>query len=106
MNGPYFILLDNASIHKTKAVRALVHELGVELVYNVAYSPWFNGIETYWSQAKRIYRDIGTKTLIRGERRDLEAEARRATQCVTDYVTKRCAEGGLNAIRRIGSQPH
>lgn len=47
------ILLDNCSIHKTKTAMKRAKELNIELLFNVPYSPWFNGIELVWAMAKK-----------------------------------------------------
>ena len=98
---PFFILTDNASIHKTKIVKERLAELGIPLVLNVAYCPDLNGIESFWAASKRIYRAIGTQVLLRGRKRDLEAEAREANARVSDLVAVKCARDGLRAIDAI-----
>lgn len=52
----FVLFLDNASIHRSKRVKAICEERGIPLVFNVAYRPDFNGIEGVWGYAKRIYR--------------------------------------------------
>jgi transposase len=52
---PLTIILDNASIHKSKEVVALQEELksqGVEFYFLPAYSPELNRIELLWHQMK------------------------------------------------------
>ena len=93
--GPYFLFLDNCSIHLTNDVRQQAAKLKVPLVFNVPYSPWFNGIEHFWAQSKRIYKKIGTRTLLSGEKRDLFKEARLSVDAVDDAVAQRCARSGL-----------
>ena len=55
--GDAVVLLDNAKIHKTNALRHIVDQKGINLVYNVPYQPQFNGIELFWGQAKKLFRD-------------------------------------------------
>lgn len=52
----FVLFLDNASIHRSKRVKAICEERGIPLVFNIAYRPDFNGIEGVWGYAKRIYR--------------------------------------------------
>lgn len=53
---PFTLLLDNASIHKTKAVQEYAKKARITIAYNVPYSPWFNGIEDYWGLVKSRFR--------------------------------------------------
>jgi hypothetical protein len=50
------VLLDNASIHKTRAVKAFALANGITLIYNLPYRPDLNGIEFFWAQCKAKYR--------------------------------------------------
>jgi len=50
--GHLFVLMDNASIHTTLKLRAWCLENEVTPLWNVPYTPQFDGIEEYWAQAK------------------------------------------------------
>lgn len=56
--GRLTILLDNASIHKTRRVKELCRELKIDIIYNVPYCPQFNGIEHVWAMAKAKYKTM------------------------------------------------
>ena len=43
------ILLDNASIHRTLIVKEYCARNKIAIAFNVAYAPWFNGIEEVWA---------------------------------------------------------
>lgn len=49
------LVLDNYSIHKTKAVRDFVNEHAdrLRLVFLPTYSPWLNPIELFWRHLKK-----------------------------------------------------
>lgn len=49
------ILLDNASIHKSKELQVLAEARGWVLLFTPPYSPWFNPIEGVFSVVKRHY---------------------------------------------------
>ena len=52
--GKLTVLLDNASIHKTKALSAFVaHETRLSVVYLPSYSPELNPIELIWAYVKQ-----------------------------------------------------
>ena len=47
-----YLILDNAAIHKRRALQLLVALSGVELVFLPPYSPGLNTIEEFWSACK------------------------------------------------------
>lgn len=49
------LLVDNLSVHRTKAVRELATKLGIELVYNGTYSSSYMPIERLWAWAKQRF---------------------------------------------------
>jgi len=54
------IFMDNLSVHKTFKVRETMRKLNMIPIYNVPYSPDYNGIESYFFLVKQIYK----KTLL------------------------------------------
>jgi hypothetical protein len=52
--------MDNLSVHKTKEVRDCCQKHNILEIFNVPYSPEFNGIECYFSLVKGEYK----KTLL------------------------------------------
>ncbi len=52
------LLLDNCSIHKTKAVAELCRGKGCELRFTPPYCPWYNPVEFCFSEIKRRYRPM------------------------------------------------
>jgi transposase len=54
------VLLDNASIHKSKAVKEAFDRMGLSQVFTAPYSPEWNPVELYFSEIKRQYRQIFT----------------------------------------------
>ena len=95
------VILDNASIHKTRVVKDWAAGNDVQLIWNVPYAPWFNGIEEYWAEAKRVFRHMGTKSLIKTGQRDLWEEAHAAILAVPDENARKYAKRGLTAINSI-----
>lgn len=51
-----YLVMDNAPIHKTEYIHALVKGRGYVPVFLPPYSPFLNPIEEFWSQMKRIFR--------------------------------------------------
>jgi len=52
------LILDNCSIHKTIAVKALCCSKGSQLRFIPPYCPWYNPVEFCFSEIKRAYRPI------------------------------------------------
>jgi transposase len=50
------VIMDNASIHKSKEIRELIEKAGCHLVFLPAYSPDLNPIEHSWSHVKQKIR--------------------------------------------------
>ena len=55
------IVLDNASIHKSKELERIVKEAKCELLFLPTYSPDLNPIENMWSKIKQIIRKLQYK---------------------------------------------
>jgi len=50
------ILIDNCSIHRAKKVADYMKSANYVPLWNVPYSPQYNGIELVWASAKRKFR--------------------------------------------------
>lgn len=55
------IILDNASIHRTKILKDLFLLKHIELRYTPPYSPWYNPVEFCFSEIKAKYRPLRLK---------------------------------------------
>jgi len=62
----FAIFMDNLQVHKTKEVLETCKRLKVRPIFNVPYSPDFNGIETYFSLIKGEYKKLILERLIKG----------------------------------------
>lgn len=56
-----FVILDNASIHKSDEIYDIAEEFGINIVYLPPYSPDLNPIEKVWANFKNILRRIRHK---------------------------------------------
>ena len=50
------LFMDNLAVHRSNRARAKMTELGIEPVFNLAYSPDFNPIEFCFSHVKRLFK--------------------------------------------------
>ena len=55
------VIMDNASIHKSKKVEKLIEKAGCVLKFLPPYSPDFNPIENYWAVMKNNVKKIRHK---------------------------------------------
>ena len=54
------LVMDNLSVHKDVAVRAMLDQAGVTVIFLPPYSPEYNPIEKVWSKLKDILRRADT----------------------------------------------
>ena len=50
--------LNNLSVHKTNLSKETFRELQITAIFNIPYSPQFNGIESYFSILKNEYKNL------------------------------------------------
>lgn len=60
--GIKYVIMDNLSVHKTKEVREVLEEFGIEAIYTPPYSPECNAIEEAISKVKNEIRSNREKT--------------------------------------------
>ena len=48
-----FVVMDNASFHKSQKTRALIESVGCKVIFLPPYSPDLNPIEKFWANMKR-----------------------------------------------------
>ena len=95
----FAIFMDNLQVHKTKDVLETCKRLKARPIFNVPYSPDFNGIETYFSLLKGEYKKLILEKLIKGIKIDSSSMIVQSIQKVDKEKAKRCVTGGLNRIR-------
>lgn len=57
------LVLDNLSVHKTRAVRAALDQAGISYRYLPAYSPDFNPMEPCWAKLKAHLRTRAARSI-------------------------------------------
>ena len=95
----FAIFMDNLQVHKTKEVLETCKRLKARPIFNVPYSPDFNGIETYFSLIKGEYKKLILERLIKGIKVYSSSIIIQSIQKVDQEKAKRCVAGGLSRIR-------
>ena len=93
--GIEYVIMDNLSVHKTKEVREVLEEHGIEVIYTPPYSPECNAIEEGISKVKNEIRsnsDKNAENMI-----DLIGKA-------LDHVTESNAQGFIRHWQKMTVQ--
>ena len=56
-DGKLWIVLDNATYHKSKDVQDSLNKFGINVLYNLPYLPQFNMIELPFNNLKKVQRE-------------------------------------------------
>ena len=92
------VFLDNASIHRAPMVLEAAERLNIELLFNLAYRPDLNGIETYWRDAKASYRRALTRYRANHQSWDQLGLVQHCCLTVPEEQTRYYAQRGWEAI--------
>ncbi len=97
-NHEITIVLDNCAIHRTHKTLEQARRLSLHLMFNVPYSPWFNGIEYVFAQAKRKFRKYQLQRLL-GKRKCTLEEAAVQSLKTRKKTVKKCLEFGQKNLQ-------
>ena len=92
--GEIVLLVDNLSVHKTKEAKKAYADLNITPVYNVPYSPEFNGIEFYWNLVKGHYKKLLLYHLMHNQPVDTKDLITSSVKRVDVDKTRLCARQG------------
>ena len=67
MGKPFAIFMDSLSVHKMNLSKELFKELLITPIFNIPYSPQFNGIESYFSLLKNEYEKLLLERVMKGD---------------------------------------
>ena len=95
----FAMFMDNLQVHKTQEVSDTCKRLKVRSIFNVPYSPDFNGIESYFSLVKGEYKKLILQKLVKGIKVDSTALIKESVERVDNEKIKRCVEQGLKCIK-------
>jgi transposase len=92
------VFWDNATIHRAKDVHAYCLKAKLETIFNVPYSPHYNGIELLWRLLKGRFRVELTGKKIRGEMIDALKIVERLIRETEKREVQGCARKGWKEI--------
>jgi transposase len=100
----FAIFMDNLRVHKTPEVLEACKQLRAKPIFNVPYSPDFNGIETFFSQVKAHYKNLVLQKLVKGIRPDVVAAIHQSISSVAKEKVQACVNHGLKNIQQTAKQ--
>ena len=95
---PFAIFLDNLSVHKTNVCKDVFKELSITAIFNIPYSPQFNGIESYFSLLKHAYKNLLLRQIMKGDSVDAVTLIKMAIDEIENEKTIKCVRYGLDCI--------
>lgn len=95
---PFAIFMDNLSVHKTNISKDLFTELNILAIFNIPYSPQFNGIESYFSLLKCEYKKLILEKVMKGDPVDAVSLIKTSIGKIDDKKTMKCVKYGFDCI--------
>ena len=92
------LFLDNCSIHTAKKVKEYLEFKKIPYVYNLPYSPRFNGIERLWAQMKMRFRDKLATLKVNSQIYQIEAVIEEVKNSISGSTVTACARSGWKHI--------
>ena len=99
--GKIAIFMDNLGVHKSPEVWEFYEENDIMPLFNVAYSPEFNGIENVFAQIKRTYCKARLHKLANDEEWDMVEEINTAFKKVRLEVVQACLRKSNAELRDL-----
>ena len=81
-------------MHKSSDSKDAFQRLQIIPIYNIPYSPDFNGIESYFSLIKAEYKKMLLKSLIRDNGFNTTRLIKSSISAVSDEKVRACARNG------------
>ena len=97
---PIALFCDQLWVHKTHAARALMAQLDITPLYNVAYSPEFNPIEAVFSKVKRQFSSQRLHNLVTKIGFNMDKEIEAAFKTITAEHCAACVRKSRHLLER------
>ena len=94
----FAIFMDNLRVHHTLDVKDLCQEYDIPLIFNMAYSPEYNPIETYFSLLKNFFKRIKLNYIANDKRIDVFEIVDKCTDKIKNKYVKNICKRGLEKL--------
>jgi len=84
------IFMDRLSVHVSKRTIERMDDLGIAYIFNSIYSPQFNGVEEYFSIAKKVVKDRRLDSIINNKEFDMKLMVKDSFESVNVLKIKNC----------------
>ncbi len=88
--GDFAMFLDNLSVQKTKDAKHFFEKLNFTEIFNMPYSPQFNGIEIYFLLLKATYNKLLLKFLINDDLFESICQTKQSIRSISNKNAKTC----------------
>lgn len=90
--------MDNMKVHRSRVALEKYKALNIEPIFNVPYSPQFNGIESVFSMVKADYKRRLLRHILDRDSQRRTTMISQAVQGLEPEKIRRCVQHGLNEI--------
>ena len=92
--------MDNLAVHKSKEMMTFYRDQEIDVAFNLPYSPKFNGIESFFSIVKALYKKKLLKSILKNEPVDTEELVEWSINEVKKEAAIHCAYYGTKQIKK------
>lgn len=92
--------MDNLRVHRSRLALAEYQNLDIRPIFNVPYSPQFNGIESVFSIVKATYKKQLLANILEGRTQQRPTMIKQAILSLDRERIARCVRHGLSEIER------
>ena len=93
------LFMDNLSVHRSLKTRDYLSALGMDIIFNCAYSPEYNPIEFTFSQVKRIYKNLTTHKIVNFEKQDTFEMIQTAFKSIKIDAVQNCIDFSFKTMK-------
>ena len=94
------VFMDNLRVHRSRLALAEYQNLDIRPIFNVPYSPQFNGIESVFSIVKATYKKQLLANILEGRTQQRPTMIKQAILSLDRERIARCVRHGLSEIER------
>lgn len=95
---PLAVFMDNMTVHRSRLAWEKYKALNIEPIFNVPYSPQFNGIESVFSMVKADYKRRLLRQILDRDTQRRMTLISQVIQSLDPEKIRRCVQHGLNEI--------